>query len=137
MTSDEERTDAEAMEEELAWAVYAQAFAVGYIYLLACALKRGDADLGVDPSAWENTMTAAEWAMMRHVGARIQGPTTITVEDVERIRRLHTMGSAALAGGERPPELYQLSIQCMECLFGSDWEQAAREAARGLRDPDQ
>ncbi|KYF51942.1 hypothetical protein BE08_10020 [Sorangium cellulosum] len=59
------------------------------------------------------------------------------MEDVERMRRLHTMGAAALAGGERPPELYELSLQCMECLFGSDWEQAAREAARSLSDPDQ
>lgn len=136
--TNEERTEAEEdQEEELAWAVYAQVFAVGYIYLLTCALKRGDPDLGVDPSAWENTMSAAEWAMMEHMGGRIQGPTTITVEDVERMRRLHTMGSAALAGEERPPELYQLSIQCMESLFGSDWELAAREAVRGFRDPDQ
>ncbi|WP_437945513.1 hypothetical protein WME98_31990 [Sorangium sp. So ce296] len=136
--TDEERTDAEEdLEEELAWTVYAQVFALGYIYLLARALKRCDADLGVDPSAWENTMVAAEWAMMEHVNGRVQGPTTITVADVERMRRLHTMGSAALAGGERPPELYRLSLQCMESLFGSDWERAAREAVRGLRDPDQ
>lgn len=136
--SNEERTEAEEdLEEELAWAVDAQVFAMGYIYLLACALKRGDADLGVDPSAWENTMGAVERAMMEHVDGRIQGPTTITLEDVERMRLLHTMGSTALAGGERPPELYQLSLQCMEGLFGSDWERAAREAARSLRDPDQ
>ncbi|WP_437761396.1 hypothetical protein WMF27_04970 [Sorangium sp. So ce281] len=133
---DEERTDAEEdLEEELAWAVYAQVYAVGYTYLLACALKRGDADLGVEPCAWENTMGAAEWAMMEHVAGRIQGPRTITVEDVERMRRLHTVGSAALAGGKRPPELYNLSIQCMESLFGSDWERAAQEALRGLGDP--
>lgn len=136
--TNEERPDAEEdLEEELAWAVYAQVFAVGYIDLLACALKRGDADLGVDLYAWENTMGAAEWAMMEHVNGRIQGPTTITVKDVERMRRLHTMGSVALAGGDRPPELYQLSRQCMESLFGSDWERAAREAVRGLRDHDQ
>ncbi|WP_437717153.1 hypothetical protein WMF45_12500 [Sorangium sp. So ce448] len=133
MTSGE-RTDAENLEEELAWAVYAEIFAAGYIYILACALKRGDADLGVHPSGWENTMSAVEWAMMEHVDGRIQGPTTITVEDVERMRRLHMMGSAALSGAERPPELYLLSLQCMEGLLGSDWERAAREAARGLRD---
>lgn len=136
--TDEERTEAEEdLEEELAWAAYAQVFAVGYIYLLARALKRSDANLDVDLHAWENTMGAAEWAMMEQVNGRIQGPTTITVRDVEQLRRLHAMGSVALAGGERPPELYQLSIQCMESLFGSDWERAAREAVRGLRDPDQ
>jgi hypothetical protein len=133
MTSDE-RTDVEDLEEELGWAVHAEFFGVGYIYILACAIERGDADVGIHPSAWENTMSAVEWAMMEQVHGRIQGPTSITVEDVERMRRLHTLGSAALSGGERLPELRPLALQCLESVFGPDWERVACEAAHGMRE---
>lgn len=123
----------EDWEDEFDWLVHAELFAVGYIHILTGALERGDAELGVDPSAWENTMAAVEWAMMEHVEGRVQGPTTITVEDVARMRKLHALGSAALSGGERSPELRTLSLQCMESLLGPGWRRMARESERDVR----
>jgi hypothetical protein len=120
-------------EDLLEWAGTAELYAVGYIRILADAIERGDADLQVDPSAWENTLTAAEGAMLEHVRGRLHGPTSITVEDVERMRRLRGLGSAALLGGERSPELGPLALRCIESLFGPDWKRAAREAASYAR----
>src|SRR5689334_9447653 len=78
-------------------------------------------------------MNAVELAMMDHVNGRMQGPTAIVVEDVERMRRLHALGAAALSGGERPLELYALGIRCMESLFGSDWKRIAEESESYVR----
>ncbi|WP_437635030.1 hypothetical protein [Sorangium sp. So ce854] len=131
--SDPDQLIPEEVEDLLEWASMAELYAVGYIRILADAIERGDADLQVDPSAWENTMAAAAWAMMEHVRGRLHGPTAITVEDIERMRLLHGLGAAALSSGERPPELYPLALRCMECLFGPDWKRAAREAASYAR----
>ena len=132
---DEEEEDLLSEEDEdlLDWASWAELFAVGYIRILADAIERGDADLQVDPVAWENTLTAAEGAMVEQMRGRLHGPTSITVEDVERMRRLRGLGSAALSGGERSPELGPLALQCMESLFGPDWKRAARKAASYAR----
>ncbi|WP_438008546.1 hypothetical protein WME89_07480 [Sorangium sp. So ce321] len=119
--------------DQLDWAADAEVYAVGYIRILADAIARGDAEFQVDPSAWENTMAAVEWAMMEHVHGRLQGPTSITVGDVERMRRLHALGSAALSGGERSPELYALALRCMQSLFGSDWKRIAEETESYVR----
>ncbi|WP_438034372.1 hypothetical protein [Sorangium sp. So ce204] len=131
LTNDDEDDDLLSEEDEdlLDWASWATLYAVGYIRILADAFERGDADLQVDPSAWENTLIAAEGAMLEHVRGRLHGPTTITVEDVERMRRLRGLGSAALSSGERSPELYPLALRCMESLFGPDWKRVSREAA--------
>ncbi|WP_437876625.1 hypothetical protein [Sorangium sp. So ce513] len=131
--SDPDQLIPEEVEDLLEWASMAELYAVGYIRILADAIERGDADLQVDPSAWENTMAAAAWAMMEHVRGRLHGPTAITVEDIGRMRRLHGLGAAALSSGERSPELYPLALRCMECLFGPDWKRAAREAASYAR----
>lgn len=78
-------------------------------------------------------MNAVELAMMDHVNGRMQGPTTITVEDLERMRRLNALGAAALSGGERPTELPQLAFACAESLFGANWRRLAREAEYTLQ----
>ncbi|WP_437608568.1 hypothetical protein WMF20_47750 [Sorangium sp. So ce834] len=132
---DDEEEDLLNEEDEdlLEWAATAELYAVGYIRILADAIERGDADLQVDPGAWENTLTAAEGAMLEHIRGRLHGPTAITAGDVERMRRLRELGSAALLGGGRPPELGPLALQCMESLFGSDWKRAARVAESHVR----
>ncbi|WP_437650439.1 hypothetical protein [Sorangium sp. So ce362] len=119
----------EDLEDLLDWATMTKLYAVGYIRIVADAIERGDADLQVDPVAWENTLLAVEGAMVEQVRGRLHGPRPITVEDVERMRRLGGLGSAALSGGERSPELCPLALQCMESLFGADWKRASREAA--------
>ncbi|WP_437644188.1 hypothetical protein [Sorangium sp. So ce362] len=119
----------EDQEDLLDWATTAVLFAGGYIRILADAIERGDADLQVDPVAWENTLIAVEGAMAEQIRGRLHGPTAITAEDVERMRRLRGLGSAALSGGERSPELCPLALRSMESLFGPDWKRVAREAA--------
>ncbi|WP_437570144.1 hypothetical protein [Sorangium sp. So ce542] len=136
LTNDDDEDEDLLNEEDedlLEWAATAELYAVGYIRILADAIERGDADLQVHPGAWENTLTAAEGAMLEHIRGRLHGPTAIIAGDVERMRRLRELGSAALLGGERPPELGQLALQCMESLFGSDWERAARVAESHAR----
>ncbi|WP_437522117.1 hypothetical protein WME79_30695 [Sorangium sp. So ce726] len=118
----------EELEDLLDWATMAMLYAVGYIRILGDAIVRGDADLQVDPVAWENSLIAIEGVMVEHIRGRLHGPTPITVEDVERMRRLRGLGSAALSGGERSPELCPLALRCIECLFGPDWKRAARQA---------
>lgn len=131
LTNDDEEEPLLDEDEEdlLDWASMAELYAVGYIRILADAIERGDADLQVDPVAWENTLTAAEGAMVEQMRGRLHGPTAITAEDIERMRRLRELGSAALSGGERSPELGPLALRSMESLFGPDWQRAARKAA--------
>ncbi|KYG02315.1 hypothetical protein BE21_55060 [Sorangium cellulosum] len=136
LTNDDEEDEdllSEEDEDLLDWAGTAELYAVGYIRILADAIERGDADLQVDPGAWENTLTAAEGAMAEHIRGRLHGPTAINAEDVERMRRLRELGSAALLGGERSPELGPLALQCMASLFGPDWKRTSREAASYAR----
>ncbi|WP_434044784.1 MULTISPECIES: hypothetical protein [Sorangium] len=131
--SDPDQLIPEEEEDLLDWATWATLYAVGYIRILAEAIERGDADIQVDPVAWENTLIAVEGVMVEHIRGRLHGPTAITVEDIERMRRLHGLGAAALSSGERSPELYPLALRCMECLFGPDSKRAAREAASYAR----
>ncbi|MGK3963469.1 hypothetical protein WMF38_04685 [Sorangium sp. So ce118] len=135
LTNDEEEEALLDEEEEdlLDRASMATLYAVGYIGILADAIERGDADLQMDSVAWENTLIAVEGAMVEQIRGRLHGPTAITAEDVERVRRLRELGSAALSGGERSPELCLLALQSMESLFGPDWKRAAREAASYAR----
>ncbi|MGK4007556.1 hypothetical protein WMF31_33355 [Sorangium sp. So ce1036] len=137
MTDEEiDESDDEMSEEEevLSWISEADMFVAAYVCTLSTAIARGDADLGVDASAWENTMAAVEWAMMEQVGGRLWTSRPITIDDVDRMRRLHAMGSVALAGGERPSELCQLANQCMEMMFGPGWVWMAMDLARRMRD---
>ncbi|WP_437477712.1 hypothetical protein WME75_28830 [Sorangium sp. So ce1014] len=127
--SDPDQFLTEDEEDLLDWATTAVLFAGGYIRILADTIERGDADLQVDPVAWENTLTAVEGAMAEQIRGRLHGPTAITAEDVERMRRLRGLGSAALSGGERSPELCPLALRSPESLFGPDWKRVAREAA--------
>jgi hypothetical protein len=127
--SDPDQLIPEEEEDLLDWATWATLYAVGYIRILADAIEHGDADLQVDPVAWENTLSAVEGVMVKHIRGRLHGPTPITVEDVERMRRLRGLGVAALSGGERSPELCPLALRSMECLFGPKWKRATRVAA--------
>ncbi|WP_437484948.1 hypothetical protein WME75_46270 [Sorangium sp. So ce1014] len=126
---DEEPLLSEEDEDLLDWATMTTVYAAGYIRILADAIERGDAELQVDPVAWENTLTAAEGAMVEQMRGRLHGPTAITAEDIERMRRLRELGSAALSGGERSPELGPLALRSMGSLFGPDWQRAAQKAA--------
>ncbi|MGK3960823.1 hypothetical protein WMF38_48210 [Sorangium sp. So ce118] len=123
LTNDDEEDEVVLNEEDedlLEWASTAELYAVGDIRILADAIERDDTDLQVDPVAWENTLTAVEGAMLEHISGRLHGPTAITVADVERMRRLRGLGSAALSGSERSPEFGPLALRCMESLFGPD-----------------
>ncbi|KYF79552.1 hypothetical protein BE20_17575 [Sorangium cellulosum] len=130
LTNEEEEEDLLDEEEEdlLDWATMTVLYAVGYIRILADAIERGDADLQVDPMAWENTLTAVEGVMAEQMRGHLHGPTPITMEDVERMQRLRSLGFAALSGGERSPEFCPLALRCMETLFGQDWKRASRDA---------
>ncbi|WP_437942301.1 hypothetical protein [Sorangium sp. So ce341] len=135
LTNDEEEEDLldEEGENLLDWATTTVVYAVGYIRILADAIESGDADLQVDPVAWENTLNAVEGVMADQLRGHLHGPTPITAEDVERVQRLRSLGSAALSGGERSSEFCPLAIRCMESMFGQDWKHAAREAASCAR----
>ncbi|WP_437969163.1 hypothetical protein WMF04_07670 [Sorangium sp. So ce260] len=133
LTNDDDNEEEALLDDEeealLHWATMTVIYAAGYIRILADAIERGDADLQVDPVAWENTMTAVEEVMAEQIRGRLHGPTPTTVEDVERMQRLRSLGSAALSGGERSLEFCPLALRCMEFLFGQDWKRATREAA--------
>jgi hypothetical protein len=127
------RDDIDGAGDELEWVVWAECLGAASIHVLTGAIERGAADLEIDPSAWENTMAALEWAMMEHVHGRVQGPMTITEEDVERVRRIRALGSEALAGGERAAELGPLVRQFLPALAGPGWKGIVHEAERFLR----
>lgn len=124
----------EETSDQLEWLALATMFTVGYSRLLIGAIERGEASLGVDPSAWENALGAAECAMVEQLRGRIQGPTTITEKDIERLRRLRALGVAALSGGERSPELHPLALQCIEAFYGPDWKRYVPETDYAVRE---
>ena len=104
-------------------------FCAGYIHLLAAALEHGT-ELRIDPSAWDNTVATVEWAMGELLAGRLHGMAPVTEEDVDRLRRLRALGSAALLGGERPPNLPPLARQCLQALLGPDWRTLVVESER-------
>jgi hypothetical protein len=112
------------------WAALAHLYGAHCLQVLVRALERGADALPIDRSAWENTMAAVEWTLMEHVLGRAQGPVPITEADVEQARSLHALGSAALDGGERPPELHALAERCLTLLIGPRWRYSLPELDR-------
>jgi hypothetical protein len=111
----------EELDNELDFLIQAEYRTVDLIGTLVDALDRGDDDLGIDPTAWSNTMAAVHWAMGEHVAGRVWSRRAITVEDIERMKRLESAVSSALAGCERTPELRALACRGAESLLGPNW----------------
>ena len=89
-----------------------------FIVWLMCSLDTGHgllerigaSDLAIDPSAWENTMAALEWALMQGLADEyLHMPTS--EKDLERARCVRALGSSALAGEGVSPELLPLARQ--------------------------
>lgn len=120
--------------DELALAMDGEFCAAGYILILANAIERCDADIGVPLSAWENVMVLLDWALPKHVAGRLQGPGTVTTEDVDAMRRLGELGAVAIAGGDRSPELAALAKRAIQVLLGPEWQKYASRAENDARD---
>jgi len=61
-------------------------------------------------------MAALEWMLTEHVEGRIWREPPYRREDLERVRRVHLLGSEALEGGERAAELGLLAERCASSL---------------------
>jgi hypothetical protein len=131
--SDERRAIQEDMADELHFAMMSEVIAAGYITLLAEAAERGDADLGVDTGAWENAMLAVDWSLGEQVAGRVRGPTSVTADDVERMRRLAKLGAEVLAGSAVASEFLALAPGCIESLFGPRSKEAARHGIEAIK----
>ena len=117
------RHDPDGAMDRLEWLAATLTCGGASIHGLASAIEHGDAQLPIDPSAWENTMAALERAVVEHVRGRVQWTTKIlTQEDAERVRRLRELGAEALSGGSRSPDIGPLAQVCLDMLFGPDWE---------------
>ena len=129
MSNDSEWSQEELdRDEELAIAMDGEFCAAGYISLLVKAVERGDASIGIPLDAWENAMGVVERALPKHVAGRLQGPGTVTLEDIKRMQRLRVMGASVIAGGEDEPELPALAERCLETLLGPQWKTYQRRA---------
>jgi hypothetical protein len=111
-------------EEEFEWVAMAHEHGSFCINALLRAVERGSDSLPVDPVAWENTMAAVEWTLTLHVIGRVYAGATVTEADVEQARRLRLLGSEALNGKPRSPELLPLAERCLVLLSGPDWRRA-------------
>jgi hypothetical protein len=107
-------------DDVLEWAVDALHLGSFCLRVLVLSIERGDAKLPIDPIAWENTMTAMEWMLMQRLNGNIQSKP-IVPEDLERLRRVHALGSEAMSGGERAPELVPLADQALTSVSMSGW----------------
>lgn len=125
----EELTDQDTRSMWLAYA-YAQ-YGSKCLYAMLQQLK-GGGDLAIDPSAWDNTMAALEWTAAELAAGRAQVRETITEETVEHVRRLRVLGSEALSGGERSPELLPLTERCLVAMYGQDWTSLMKKFGHGF-----
>jgi hypothetical protein len=122
------------LDEQLCWASYSAFFGAGYIHILAQALERGTVELNLDPSGWDNTMAAVEWAMGEILAGRLHGMQAIAEDDLDRLRTLRMLGSEAVAGGARSPSLPPLARQCLQALLGPAWRDLVLESERSVQD---
>jgi hypothetical protein len=106
--------------EVLDWACLALMYGIYCLCVLVLSIERGDDKLPIDPVAWENTMSAMEWMLMQHIDGAIHGPP-VTQEHLERLRRVHALGTEAISGGERAAELVPLVEQVMSSLQVRGW----------------
>jgi hypothetical protein len=122
-------------ESKLEWVMMAETVAAMYVHRLAEALVRGDLNLPIDPSAWRNTMAAAEWAIGEHLAGRVQRShhARVTGDDVEALRQLHALGTRALVSGEWSPAFADLAERCMVLLEGENWRETLPVSAEYVR----
>lgn len=119
-----------AAERTLEWLLMAHDVGCAYLAILYQALAHG-APIGIEPSAWENTLTAVEWAVTEARAERVQWTKRdLTEEDVERVRTLRQLGVTALTRGERSPALVALTEACLEMLAGPKWRSGVAEMAK-------
>jgi hypothetical protein len=70
-------------------------------------------------------MAALVWALSEiRDGKDPLSAIRVTEDDVGQVRRLHALGSAALAGGERSPELRSLAEHYLALWAGPDWRRS-------------
>lgn len=100
------------------WLGMSLAFGLDRIETLVDAIDRGAADLAIDPFAWENTMAALEWTVIQGMTNEHVVGVPATDEDLQLVRRIHALGSAALAGEVISPELLPLARECLRMLQG-------------------
>jgi hypothetical protein len=128
--SDVPGRDPDTAADRLEWLAATLMCSGAYIRALAEATERGDADLPVAPSAWDNALAALEWQVMEHVRGRVQWTReVITLEDAARVSRLRALGAEALEGGPRSPDLAPLAEACLSMMYGSDWRDLMPDVA--------
>ena len=103
------------------WFTAALAFGVSSLEDIVRWLEGGGArEESLDPWAWDNTMSALEWAITLGLTSdRITGVPP-TQEDLRHLRRVHALGSEALSGKERSSDLLPLARHCLFVVRGSD-----------------
>ncbi len=111
------------------WAVTAHSLGAHCLRVLIRGIEHGAANLAIDRDAWDNTMLAVEWALREHAAGRVQGAEPVTMDDIAQLGRLRALGSAALAGGERSPELLALAEHGATLLGGRAWRSAGADLA--------
>jgi hypothetical protein len=111
-------------DDLMEWAVDAQTHGIYCLRALVLSIERGDAKLPIEPQAWENTMAALEWMLLQHIEGPLYQMRPITQEDVEIVRRIHALGTVAIAGGERAPELGPLADRYLSSMI-SGWRTAS------------
>jgi len=106
------------------WVLEAEASGLLCLSVLVLSIERGDAKLPILPQAWDNTLTALEWSLGKHLEGVVQSGTHYVPADLERLRRVHTLGADAIAGGERNPALGPLADTCVSLIM-STWRTIA------------
>jgi hypothetical protein len=107
--------------EPFEWVGEAHLLGAACLHAFVVGVERGDAELRIDRSAWDNTLAAVAWALEQRMLGHVQGPIVITKEDVERVHRLQALGSSALSGGARSGDLVPLASASLVLLVGADW----------------
>ena len=102
------------------WVLDAEASGLLCLSVLVLSVERGDAKLPIEPQAWENTLTALEWSLGKHLEGVVQSATHYVPADLERLRRVHVLGTEAIAGGQRDPALGPLTDTCLSLIM-SNW----------------
>ena len=62
-------------------------------------------------------MTAVEWVLTKHVAGSLRTHPPLTQEHLDQARRIHALGSVAIAGGDRPPELAPLADAAISSMM--------------------
>jgi hypothetical protein len=117
------RPDEHIHDETLEWGYEATTMGIFCLRALVLSVERGEDEIPIDPQAWENTMTAFEWMLTKHVAGALYTEPPLTQEHLDRARRVHALGSVAISGGQRAPELVPLADACISSIK-PDWRPA-------------